>query len=398
MQMEKKIKKVQHLNGLPFKLLPKSTGIDKGKPAQLTLTALNCIRAKNISSSINTLLKSSHTKRAQQQNNIPFQKVTNHNLQVSSAAVPIVKLNNLPSKINSNVNHNNNISSSSTNVNSTMLSIETGVPTVPVARPKTSAVDLLKPASPKSACSTDSINLRTHDVSEHKFKAVVDNTGNASSDSGIPSSPLSVGVTTDTNEDSQPPSQPQKSPILSQPKTIRFPKPVEEISSRQGSADLSRRGSDTGGSNDNGYCRWSGCLTPQFETSGALLEHLQVAHVVTQETRETYVCEWSGCKVQGRTSCSRSWLERHVLSHAGNKPFRCIVHGCGCRFNSQQTLERHVNSHFNGDNGQSNSSTRKSLDSQGTPKLFKRNGKKLRYRRQPWSGKLLVTIIIYLIT
>lgn len=116
---------------------------------------------------------------------------------------------------------------------------------------------------------------------------------------------------------------------------------------------------------------------------------LQVAHVISQATRETYVCEWSGCKVQGRTSCSRSWLERHVLSHAGNKPYRCIVHGCGCRFNSQSALERHVNSHFNGsENSQSGSGSRKSLDSQGAPKLFKRNGKKLRYRRQPWSGNL----------
>jgi hypothetical protein len=39
--------------------------------------------------------------------------------------------------------------------------------------------------------------------------------------------------------------------------------------------------------------------------------------------------------VYARTSCSRSWLERHVLSHGGNKPFRCIVDGCGQRFSSQ---------------------------------------------------------------
>lgn len=57
--------------------------------------------------------------------------------------------------------------------------------------------------------------------------------------------------------------------------------------------------------------------------------------MISQATQEQYVCLWLGCKVHGRTSCSRSWLERHVLAHAGTKPFRCIVDGCGMRFNSQ---------------------------------------------------------------
>lgn len=61
----------------------------------------------------------------------------------------------------------------------------------------------------------------------------------------------------------------------------------------------------------------------------------KVKHVISQATQEQYVCLWTGCKVHGRTSCSRSWLERHVLAHAGTKPFRCIVDGCGLRFNSQ---------------------------------------------------------------
>lgn len=65
----------------------------------------------------------------------------------------------------------------------------------------------------------------------------------------------------------------------------------------------------------------------------------QVKHVISQASSEHYVCLWVGCKVHGRTSCSRSWLERHVLGHAGNKPFRCIVDGCGCRFNSQVSIK-----------------------------------------------------------
>lgn len=61
----------------------------------------------------------------------------------------------------------------------------------------------------------------------------------------------------------------------------------------------------------------------------------QVAHINTQTGGDNFVCQWQGCKVQGRSSCSRRWLERHVLSHGGNKPFRCIVDGCGSRFSSQ---------------------------------------------------------------
>ncbi|CAG5102084.1 Similar to AAEL000263: Zinc finger protein jing homolog (Aedes aegypti) [Cotesia congregata] len=86
-----------------------------------------------------------------------------------------------------------------------------------------------------------------------------------------------------------------------------------------------------------------------------------------------------------RTSCSRRWLERHVLSHGGNKPFRCIVDGCGNRFSSQIALERHVNNHFNQPET-SSSSSRRSCENGG--KLVRRNGKKLRYRRQPWSARL----------
>ncbi|XP_018329872.2 uncharacterized protein LOC108740161, partial [Agrilus planipennis] len=170
----------------------------------------------------------------------------------------------------------------------------------------------------------------------------------------------------------------QKSPILSQPKTIRFPARQQESTSE---AKEIRSVSAA----DTSSCRWLGCDT-LFETSGALLEHLQVRHVISQATQETYVCLWNGCKVHGRTSCSRSWLERHVLAHAGTKPFRCIVEGCGMRFNSQISLERHVNNHFNSD-GSQNGTAKKSVEN-GSAKLFKRNGKKIRFRRQPWSARM----------
>lgn len=54
-----------------------------------------------------------------------------------------------------------------------------------------------------------------------------------------------------------------------------------------------------------------------------------------QTFSETFICLWTGCKVFGKPSCSRTWLERHVLSHGGNKPYKCIVDNCGQRFSSQ---------------------------------------------------------------
>lgn len=164
--------------------------------------------------------------------------------------------------------------------------------------------------------------------------------------------------------------KPPLSPILSAPTTIRFPAQTPD-----------KDRSPSGGS---GFCRWDKCEA-SFESSGCLLEHLQVAHINTQTGGDNFVCHWQGCKVKGRTSCSRRWLERHVMSHGGNKPFRCIVDGCGSRFSSQIALERHVNGHFNQPET-SNSSSRRSIDNSG--KMMRRNGKRLRYRRQPWSARL----------
>jgi hypothetical protein len=48
-----------------------------------------------------------------------------------------------------------------------------------------------------------------------------------------------------------------------------------------------------------------------------------------------YKCFWEGCKVYGKGSSSKSWLEKHVMSHGGNKPFQCIVDGCKHRFGTQ---------------------------------------------------------------
>uniref|UniRef100_A0A0K8SG77 C2H2-type domain-containing protein n=5 Tax=Lygus hesperus TaxID=30085 RepID=A0A0K8SG77_LYGHE len=129
-------------------------------------------------------------------------------------------------------------------------------------------------------------------------------------------------------------------------------------------------------------CRWMGCEA-KFNTSTALLEHLQKIHVDGQTLEEYFYCRWKDCKVFDRKSCSRSWLGRHVLSHGGNKRFACIVEGCGQRFNSQVLLTRHVNGHFVDKDIKKDSKTGCEVNS----KLIRRNGKKLRYRREPFSAR-----------
>ena len=91
-------------------------------------------------------------------------------------------------------------------------------------------------------------------------------------------------------------------------------------------------------------CQWRNCSVRDIDASN-LLEHIR-AHAETQISREKYACLWSGCKVYNKPSWSAKWLERHVVAHSGQRPFRCILDNCGQRFHSQAALERHVNSHF----------------------------------------------------
>lgn len=118
-----------------------------------------------------------------------------------------------------------------------------------------------------------------------------------------------------------------KSPILSQPKTIRFPAEYTDVIRVPGSRVV--RKSD---GRIVGMCYWDKC-NAKYDTCSKLLDHLQTQHVNLQTG--PFSCLWSGCKVHSRESCSRRWLERHVLSHGGTKPFKCIVGGCGLRFGSQ---------------------------------------------------------------
>uniref|UniRef100_A0A3Q1J015 C2H2-type domain-containing protein n=1 Tax=Anabas testudineus TaxID=64144 RepID=A0A3Q1J015_ANATE len=91
-------------------------------------------------------------------------------------------------------------------------------------------------------------------------------------------------------------------------------------------------------------CCWDLC--PQcFNSSPDLAEHIRGIHVDGQRGG-VFVCLWKGCKVYNTPSTSQSWLQRHMLTHSGDKPFKCVVGGCNASFASQGGLARHVPSHF----------------------------------------------------
>ncbi|KAM6960927.1 zinc finger protein AEBP2-like isoform 2-T2 [Aplochiton taeniatus] len=94
-----------------------------------------------------------------------------------------------------------------------------------------------------------------------------------------------------------------------------------------------------------GYaCRWDLCIK-SFSSSPDLAEHIRGVHVDGQKGG-VFVCLWKGCKVYNTPSTSPSWLQRHMLTHSGDRPFKCVVGGCNASFASQGGLARHVPSHF----------------------------------------------------
>lgn len=255
----------------------------------------------------------------------PVQKITTINnfncVKLNATVVPMVKVNTLPSRINGSANVANitpsvpnlansvppaalaTVISTPSNIPS-VLSVETAVPTVFTAKPKssnsfiTSEVPLANSMTPKTQhCSSNSNssfilpdknvhsqcrmeeNSRTeepHRTEENKeeIEQIFANDHNISrtekkpptpttdSDSGIS---IKECLEVCVSDDAVVVVEEQKSPILSQPKTIRFPakqESKEDVKSSQQSTD--------------GWCRWAECNS-HFDTNGALLEHLQVS-------------------------------------------------------------------------------------------------------------------------
>ncbi|KAM4675279.1 zinc finger protein AEBP2 isoform 2-T2 [Discoglossus pictus] len=95
-------------------------------------------------------------------------------------------------------------------------------------------------------------------------------------------------------------------------------------------------------------CCWDQCQAC-FGSSPDLADHIRSIHVDGQRGG-VFVCFWKGCKVYNTPSTSQSWLQRHMLTHSGDKPFKCVVGGCNASFASQGGLARHVPTHFSQQN------------------------------------------------
>ncbi|XP_015674846.1 zinc finger protein AEBP2 [Protobothrops mucrosquamatus] len=95
-------------------------------------------------------------------------------------------------------------------------------------------------------------------------------------------------------------------------------------------------------------CCWDQCHSC-FNSSPDLADHIRAIHVDGQRGG-VFVCLWKGCKVYNTPSTSQSWLQRHMLTHSGDKPFKCVVGGCNASFASQSGLARHVPTHFSQQN------------------------------------------------
>ncbi|XP_029289739.1 zinc finger protein aebp2-like isoform X3 [Cottoperca gobio] len=126
-------------------------------------------------------------------------------------------------------------------------------------------------------------------------------------------------------------------------------------------------------------CCWDLC--PQcFNSSPDLAEHIRSIHVDGQRGG-VFVCRWKGCKVYNAPSTSQSWLQRHMLTHSGDKPFKCVVGGCNASFASQGGLARHVPSHFSQQSSSKMSSQAK-LKEESPSKAGLNKRKKLKNKRR----------------
>lgn len=124
----------------------------------------------------------------------------------------------------------------------------------------------------------------------------------------------------------------------------------KETVSSSSSSSLSSASLSAGVRKEGARCQWNGC--GKDVECDVLLEHIARVHIDSQvkdsPEESKFVCLWNGCKFHGRGSVLKTWLERHIHCHLGDKPYRCIVAQCRMRFASQVLLNRHINGHFSG--------------------------------------------------
>ena len=100
------------------------------------------------------------------------------------------------------------------------------------------------------------------------------------------------------------------------------------------------------GSSDACICRWQHspgilCLAP-FDTPSALHAHIKTSHV---DSCTTCFCQWENCEASTKDFKQRSKLSRHLLGHAGYRPYACSFEGCTKTFATNQAKDNHERTH-----------------------------------------------------
>lgn len=129
-------------------------------------------------------------------------------------------------------------------------------------------------------------------------------------------------------------------------------------------------------------CNFCACSVTQ------LASHAQEQHVDPMNTCDVFVCLWQDCKVFNRPSCSISWLTKHLESHIGVKPFKCIFEGCSLSFSTQTGLARHVPCHFQENSRQAKKFLNNNEGKEESPSKKQLKRKRLKYIRYKKPGTL----------
>ncbi|KAL1599670.1 zinc-finger protein [Paraconiothyrium brasiliense] len=120
------------------------------------------------------------------------------------------------------------------------------------------------------------------------------------------------------------------------------PKPELQSSSNIGS-DLAN-GSVTDA--QSCVCRWQHapdllCLAA-FPDPSALHAHIKATHV---DNCAQCVCQWENCEASSKDFKQRSKLSRHLLAHAGHRPYACSFKDCNKTFATNQAKDNHERTH-----------------------------------------------------
>ncbi|KAK3203625.1 hypothetical protein GRF29_106g160870 [Pseudopithomyces chartarum] len=93
-------------------------------------------------------------------------------------------------------------------------------------------------------------------------------------------------------------------------------------------------------------CKWQHapgllCLA-SFPTPEALHKHIKTTHV---DHCSHCTCHWENCDASSKDFKQRSKLARHLLAHAGHRPYACSFAGCTKTFATNQAKDNHERTH-----------------------------------------------------